>query len=63
MIGLQRDSREECDEQRQDGRAEGTREGGGGALTGDGKLKREGQRNQAVGKIKRATSKLIDKVK
>ena len=34
-----------------------------GALTGDKKLKREGQVDQAVGKIKQKTDKIIDKVK
>ena len=34
-----------------------------GALTGDSKLKREGQRDQAVGKVKQATDKVIDKIK
>ena len=34
-----------------------------GALTGDAKLKREGQVDQAVGKIKQTTDKIIDKVK
>jgi uncharacterized protein YjbJ (UPF0337 family) len=34
-----------------------------GALTGDEKLKREGQVDQAVGKIKQKTDKIIDKVK
>ena len=34
-----------------------------GALTGDAKLKREGQLDQAVGKVKQATDKMIDKVK
>jgi uncharacterized protein YjbJ (UPF0337 family) len=33
-----------------------------GALTGDAKLKREGQRDQTVGKIKKAADKVIDKV-
>jgi len=35
----------------------------GGALTGDGELKREGRLDQAVGKIKETTEKVIDKVK
>lgn len=34
-----------------------------GALTGDAKLKREGKLDQAVGKTKQATDKLIEKVK
>lgn len=34
-----------------------------GALTGDEKLKREGQVDQAVGKIKQAVDKVVDKVK
>jgi uncharacterized protein YjbJ (UPF0337 family) len=34
-----------------------------GALTGDAKLKREGRRDQAVGKVKQKTEELIDKVK
>jgi len=34
-----------------------------GALTGDKKLKREGQADQAVGKIKQKVEKVIDKVK
>lgn len=34
-----------------------------GALTGDEKLKREGQVDQAVGKIKQKTDEIIDKVK
>jgi uncharacterized protein YjbJ (UPF0337 family) len=34
-----------------------------GALTGDRKLKREGQTDQAVGKIKQKVEKVIDKVK
>ena len=34
-----------------------------GALTGDEKLKREGQVDQAVGKIKQTTDEIIDKVK
>jgi uncharacterized protein YjbJ (UPF0337 family) len=34
-----------------------------GALTGDEKLKREGQIDQAVGKIKQTTDAIIDKVK
>ncbi len=34
-----------------------------GALTGDAKLKREGQLDQAVGKVKQKTDKMIDKVK
>ena len=34
-----------------------------GALTGDAKLKREGQVDQAVGKVKQAAEKAIDKVK
>lgn len=33
-----------------------------GALTGDAKLKREGRLDQAVGKIKQSSEKLIDKV-
>jgi uncharacterized protein YjbJ (UPF0337 family) len=34
-----------------------------GALTGDEKLKREGQVDQTVGKIKQKTDKIIDKLK
>jgi len=34
-----------------------------GALTGDEKLKREGQVDQTVGKIKQKTDEVIDKVK
>jgi uncharacterized protein YjbJ (UPF0337 family) len=34
-----------------------------GALTGDAKLKQEGQLDQTVGKIKQTTEKMIDKVK
>lgn len=34
-----------------------------GALTGDAKLKREGRLDQAVGKVKQTTEKVIDKVK
>jgi len=34
-----------------------------GALTGDAKLKREGQLDQTVGKIKQTADKMIDKVK
>jgi len=34
-----------------------------GALTGDAKLKREGQLDQAVGKVKQTADKMIDKVK
>lgn len=34
-----------------------------GALTGDAKLKREGKVDQAVGKVKQKTEKVIDKVK
>ena len=34
-----------------------------GALTGDKKLKREGQVDQAVGKTKRKVKQIIDKVK
>jgi uncharacterized protein YjbJ (UPF0337 family) len=34
-----------------------------GALTGDEKLKREGQLDQTVGKVKQATDEIIDKVK
>ena len=34
-----------------------------GALTGDEELKREGQVDQAVGKIKQTTDEIIDKVK
>ena len=34
-----------------------------GALTGDKKLKREGQVDQTVGKIKQNTDKIIDKIK
>jgi uncharacterized protein YjbJ (UPF0337 family) len=34
-----------------------------GALTGNAKLKREGQVDQAVGKVKQKTEKVIDKVK
>ena len=34
-----------------------------GALTGDAKLKREGQLDQTVGKLKQTADKMIDKVK
>ena len=34
-----------------------------GALTGDAKLKREGQLDQTVGKVKQTADKLIDKAK
>jgi uncharacterized protein YjbJ (UPF0337 family) len=34
-----------------------------GALTGDEKLKREGQVDQTVGKVKQTADKVIDKVK
>ena len=34
-----------------------------GALTGDAKLKREGQLDQTVGKVKQAAEKAIDKIK
>ena len=34
-----------------------------GSLTGDAKLKREGQLDQTVGKVKQAADKAIDKVK
>ncbi len=34
-----------------------------GALTGDARLKREGQRDQTVGKVKQAAEKVIAKVK
>ena len=34
-----------------------------GALTGDKRLKREGKADQAVGKIKQAVEKVVDKVK
>jgi uncharacterized protein YjbJ (UPF0337 family) len=34
-----------------------------GALTGDEKLKREGQVDQTVGKIKQKTDKIVDKIK
>jgi uncharacterized protein YjbJ (UPF0337 family) len=34
-----------------------------GALTGDEKLKREGQLDQAVGKVKQKADQMIDKVK
>ena len=34
-----------------------------GALTGDEKLKREGQVDQTVGKVKQKTDEIIDKVK
>ena len=34
-----------------------------GALSGDKKLKRKGKADQAVGKIKQAVEKVIDKVK
>ena len=34
-----------------------------GALTGDARLKREGQLDQTVGKIKQKAARLIDKVK
>jgi len=33
-----------------------------GALTGDAKLKREGRVDQAVGKMKQKTDKVLDKV-
>jgi uncharacterized protein YjbJ (UPF0337 family) len=33
------------------------------ALTGDAKLKREGRVDQAVGKLKQKTNRVIDKVK
>lgn len=33
-----------------------------GALTGDAKLKREGQRDQTVGKVKQTVDKAIDKI-
>ena len=34
-----------------------------GALTGDAKLKREGQLDQTVGKVKQTAEKAIDKLK
>jgi uncharacterized protein YjbJ (UPF0337 family) len=34
-----------------------------GALTGDAKLKREGRVDQAVGKMKQQTGKVLDKIK
>jgi len=34
-----------------------------GALTGDAKLKREGRVDQAVGKMKQKTGKVLDKVR
>ena len=34
-----------------------------GALTGDARLKREGQLDQTVGKVKQTADKMIDKVK
>ena len=34
-----------------------------GALTGDAELKREGRVDQAVGKMKQKTGKVLDKVK
>ena len=34
-----------------------------GALTGDEKLKREGQVDQTVGKVKQKTDEIIDKIK
>lgn len=34
-----------------------------GALTGDAKLKREGQLDQTVGKLKQTADKLVDKIK
>lgn len=34
-----------------------------GALTGDKKLKREGQADQIIGKVKQNVEKVIDKVK
>ena len=34
-----------------------------GALTGDAKLKREGQLDQTVGKLKQTADKVIDKAK
>lgn len=34
-----------------------------GALTGDKKLKRRGQADQAVGKVKQTVEKVVDKVK
>lgn len=34
-----------------------------GALTGDARLKREGQLDQTVGKLKQTADKMIDKVK
>jgi uncharacterized protein YjbJ (UPF0337 family) len=34
-----------------------------GALTGDAKLKQEGQLDQTVGKVKQTAEKMIDKVK
>lgn len=34
-----------------------------GALTGDRKLKREGQADQVVGKVKQKITKVVDKIK
>jgi uncharacterized protein YjbJ (UPF0337 family) len=34
-----------------------------GALTGNAKLKREGQLDQTVGKVKQTADKLVDKIK
>jgi len=34
-----------------------------GALTGDAKLKREGQLDQTVGKVKQTAEKILDRVK
>ena len=34
-----------------------------GALTGDARLKREGQLDQTVGRVKQTADKMIDKVK
>jgi uncharacterized protein YjbJ (UPF0337 family) len=34
-----------------------------GALTGDAKLKRDGQLDQTAGKVKQTTERIIDKVK
>jgi uncharacterized protein YjbJ (UPF0337 family) len=34
-----------------------------GALTGDARLKREGQLDQTVGKLKQTAEKVIDKIK
>lgn len=34
-----------------------------GAITGDDKLKREGRKDQAAGKVKEKVNKVVDKVK